>query len=130
MDAPAKRRARAGSKVDTLEAAMKPTLRHAVAAALAASAFSIAHAETYVSAPVASTSRADGAGADVAKAVADALNADSSFKDTKITVAIDEAGNIVLTGATPTQADVQRIAQVAAQAGNNAKVVNVIQADH
>jgi hypothetical protein len=116
---------------------MKPTLTLAVAAAVAAGAFSIAAAQQplpspsyraegpFVSEPVASLAGASG-DADSLKAIADALNAEPSLKNSKITVQKD-GDAVLLTGTALTRAQHDKASAIAAsQAGGEGKVVNAM----
>ena len=82
--------------------------------------------EGLVAEPTASLSRADGPGADVGKQLVDAINADQSFKGSKITVQPEE-GSITLSGVTQTRAQARQIGQMAAEKVGVEKVVNAIQ---
>jgi osmotically-inducible protein OsmY len=78
--------------------------------------------------PIASSSGAQGEGTDVVNAIVQALNAEASFTNTKITVQMDK-DVVLLTGATPTKQSAQRAGEIAAASANGAQVVNVIQPD-
>jgi hypothetical protein len=82
-----------------------------------------------VSEPVASASRTEGADADLAKAIVDALIADSSMKHSKITVQPGDGGVITLTGVTLTRAQAKRAAEIATAHAGEGKVSNAIQAE-
>src|SRR3954467_6324044 len=99
---------------------------------LAAAAFPLAQAQRYASDPAASAFRSEGPDAELAKTVADALNNDSSLKGTKISVVVDDTGSIVLVGAAPTVAEIQRASEIAERAGSDSQrvVVNAILPDH
>ena len=77
---------------------------------------------TFVQEPIASASKQD----DRAKAIVDAMNADASLKDSKITVQPGDDGSITLTGATMTEAQVKRAGEIAAAANGDGKVINTI----
>ena len=76
--------------------------------------------------PIASSSRAEGEGADVANAIVQALNADASLKDSKITVQ-PEKDYILLTGVAPSQQEMKKVTEIATAAAGGLQVVNVIQ---
>lgn len=57
--------------------------------------------------------------------IVQALNADQSLTDTKVTV-VNDSGTIYLTGATQTRAQRDRIAQDATAQAGDAKVVNIV----
>ena len=76
--------------------------------------------------PIASSSRAEGEGADVANAIVQALNADASLKDSKITVQ-PEKDYILLTGVAPSQQEMRKATEIATAAAGGLQVVNVIQ---
>jgi osmotically-inducible protein OsmY len=102
---------------------MKRTLA-LIAGALAASA-------ALAQEPIASTTIPAGDGADAAllESITQALNADATLKDTKITVQMDD-DHVLLTGATTTPELVKRAGSIAAQqAGDQKVVVNAILAD-
>ena len=107
-------------------------------AVIAGGVVSIASAQTsavqsppvaYVDEPIASAMKADGPDADKVNAIVQALNADASLKNAKITVQTDN-DVVLLTGAAATQEQVQRATEVARGSADNAKVVNVVQPDH
>ena len=119
---------------------MKFLIPHAIAGMLAAGAVSFAMAQTdpgsnaatavsFVSEPIASASRADGPDADRLNAIVQALNADESLKNSKITVVPDENGGVTLTGATMTEGQAKHAAEIAAAQAGDGKVVNAIQPD-
>ena len=116
---------------------MKPILLRAAVVVIACGAVSFATAQTsgaqspsvaYVDEPIASAMKSDGPDADKVNAIVQALNADASLKNSKITVQTDN-DVVLLTGAALTQQQVQRATEVA-RGTNNAKVVNTVQADH
>lgn len=76
----------------------------------------------FVDEPIASASKED----DGAKAIVEALNADASLKDSKITVQPMDDGAILLTGSSMTRAQAKRAGEVAAGKAGEGKVVNVI----
>src|ERR1043165_1373291 len=96
------------------------------AALLASGAATLACAQD--AAPIASTTSSGGDAATL-EAIAQALNADASLKDTKITVQAD-GDNILLTGAAQSKEQVQHAGEIANASANGAQVVNVIQPDH
>lgn len=106
----------------------------AIAALLAASAVSFATAAAptpnYVSAPIASSFKADGPQAEQMNTLVQALNGEASLQGTKITVQIDEGGNVLLTGATDSQEQSDRAAQIATSQAGAGKVVNAIVPGH
>jgi hypothetical protein len=143
---------------------MKLRLCHAIAAALAAGATSLAFAQaapqstqatladfqpaeptsapavtpawtpsqplapstmTFVQEPVASLSKTDGADAEIAKSIADALNAEPTMKNSKITVQPDN-GTFTLTGVVPTREQVKKAGEIAKQMAGEALVINAI----
>lgn len=101
-----------------------------VAALLAASAVSIATAAAptpnYVTAPIASSFKADGPQAEQMNTLVQALNGEASLQGSKITVQIDDGGNVLLTGATDSQEQAERAAQIATSQAGQGKVVNAI----
>lgn len=80
---------------------------------------------TFVQEPVASLSRTDGPDAAVAKSIADALNAEPTMKNSKITVQPDN-GTFTLTGVVPTREQVKKAGEIARQLAGEAIVVNAI----
>jgi osmotically-inducible protein OsmY len=109
---------------------MKSRIPHALAALVVAAAAGAAHSQVappanLVDEPVASVSRSD----DLANAIAQALNAEASLKQTKITVQPDEAGVILLTGSATTEAQRLRATQIAVSQAGEGKVVNTIATD-
>jgi hypothetical protein len=82
----------------------------------------VAAPATYVDAPVASVSRSD----DLANAVAQALIADTSLKDSKITVQPEDNGAILLTGVTVTNAQRQKAVEIATSHAGAGKVTNAL----
>jgi len=76
--------------------------------------------------PVASVSTGQTEGADIANAIVQALNADKSLADSKITVR-QEKDFVLLTGVSPSQQELQRATEIASQSANGAPVVNTIQ---
>jgi osmotically-inducible protein OsmY len=105
-------------------------ISRALAALLAASAVSIATAANptpnYVTAPTASSFKADGPQAEQMNTLVQALNGEASLQGSKITVQIDETGNVLLTGATDSQEQSDRAAQIATSQAGDGKVVNAI----
>lgn len=114
-----------GGPATTTSDADTPTTRPDVGSDAAVRAGHNPHAVprvVFVDEPVASASRQD----DRAKAIVDAMNADPSLKDSKITVQPGDDGSITLTGATMTEAQVKRAGEIA-QAGNgDGSVINTI----
>jgi hypothetical protein len=111
---------------------MKARIPHTLAILLLAGAAPLAYSQAgskplanFVDEPVASVSRAD----DLANAVAQALSADASLKNSKITVQPDEGGVILLTGATLTDAQRRKAAQIATTQAGEGKVVNALMTD-
>ena len=80
---------------------------------------------TFVQEPVASASRTDGAEAEMVKSILDALNAEPTLKNSKITVQPDN-GTITLTGVVPTREAVKKAGEIAKQLGGQAIVINAI----
>lgn len=80
---------------------------------------------TFVQEPVASLSRTDGADAEIAKSIADALNAEPTMKNSKITVQPDN-GTFTLTGVVPTREQVKKAGEIAKQLAGEAVVINAI----
>jgi hypothetical protein len=78
-----------------------------------------------VSEPVASVSRDD----PVAGTIAQALNAEASLKNSKITVQPDEGGVILLTGATMSEAQKIRATEIARTHAGEDKVINTLAHD-
>ena len=78
-----------------------------------------------VSEPVASVSRDD----PVAGTIAQALNAEPTLKNSKITVQHDESGVILLTGATMSEAQKLRATEIARSHAGEDKVVNTLAHD-
>jgi len=83
----------------------------------------------FVSEPVASAIKTDGEGADKMNAIVQALNADPSLKNSKITVQMDN-DVVLLTGAAMTAQQVKQATELARSSADNAMVVNTIQPDH
>ena len=79
--------------------------------------------------PIASAISTQAAVPDEVKAIVQALNAEASLKNAKITVQAD-GENILLTGRADNRDQVQKATEIARGSSNNAMVVNVIQADH
>lgn len=110
---------------------MQPRIPHVVAALLLATGTTFASAQAqpqpiYVAEPIASTSAgASGPNAELASRIAQALAADASLKNSKITVQPDENG-ILLTGVTPTLAQMGRAISVATQHAGEAIVGSAI----
>ena len=77
---------------------------------------------SFVEEPIASASKQD----DRANAIVQALNADPSLKNSKITVQPGEDGSILLTGAANTIDQSKRAGDIARQANGDGTVVNVI----
>ena len=94
---------------------MNPRFAYAVAALSAACTVALAE-------PVASVSRSD----PTADAIAQALVADASLQGSKITVQPDDGGVILLTGVTPTWAQMRKAVDVATRQAGQGKVVNAI----
>lgn len=80
---------------------------------------------TFVQEPVASLSRTEGADAEVAKSIADALNAEPTMKNSKITVQPDN-GTFTLTGVVPTREQVKKAGEIAKQMAGESIVINAI----
>jgi osmotically-inducible protein OsmY len=106
-------------------------MRHALTALLAAGALSLAHAQApaappaqadLANQPVASVSRADA----TADAIVQALIAEDSMKGSKITVQPHDGGHIVLTGVTPTRAQVRTALEIATEHAGQGKVANAL----
>jgi hypothetical protein len=74
----------------------------------------------------AATARTGGPDAELANSIAQALSADESLKNAKITVQ-PESDSVLLTGVALTNAQRQRAGEVATQAANGKTVVNAIQ---
>ena len=79
----------------------------------------------FVQEPIATATKAQGTDAQLADSIVKALDADSSMKDSKITVQAD-AGTVLLTGATLTGAQKKRAGEIAIAQAGQGKVVNVI----
>ena len=80
---------------------------------------------TFVQEPVASLSRTEGADAEIAKAIADALNAEPTMKNSKITVQPDN-GTFTLTGVVPTREQVKKAGEIAQQLAGDGVVIHAI----
>ena len=80
---------------------------------------------TFVQEPTASASRTDGAEAEMVKSILDALNAEPTLKNSKITVQPDN-GTITLTGVVPSREGVKKAGEIAKQLAPGAIVVNAI----
>ena len=117
------------------ETVMKSRLTPLVAALVLAGAAPLAYSQaaapapadvaapaSYAEAPVASVSKSD----DLANAIAQALVADASLKDSKITVQPEENGAILLTGVTPTNAQRQKALEIATSHAGAGKVSNAL----
>jgi len=105
---------------------MNAKLARYAAALVVSTAATLASAQA--AAPIASTV-SSGADSGALDAIAQALNADASLKDTKITVQAD-GENILLTGAAQSKEQVQHASEIATANANGAPVVNAIQPDH
>jgi Flp pilus assembly secretin CpaC len=122
---------------------MKPNLSLAIAALFAAGAvFAQSPAATgpqgtvvanpgvalpFVDEPAAATAKSDDPD-ELAKKVADALNAEQSLKNSKIAVT-SENGLVTLTGSVATTQQLQTASRIAAAQAGDGNVVNVIQPD-
>jgi len=111
---------------------MKPRIRNTLAVLLLAGAAPFAYSQSGPQAPasladepIASVSRPD----DVANSIAQALSADASLKNTKITVQPDDNGVFLLTGATSTDAQRRKAGQIATAQAGEGKVVNALMTD-
>lgn len=82
----------------------------------------VAAPATYADSPVASVSKSD----DLANTIAQALIADASLKDSKITVQPEANGAILLTGVTPTNAQRQKAVEIATSHAGAGKVTNAL----
>lgn len=81
---------------------------------------------TYVSEPIASIGvGARGPNVEMANAIVQALAADPSLKQSKLTVLPEEEG-VLITGVTPTLKQMAHISNVASQHANGGKVVNIV----
>ena len=101
----------------------KPIQR--AAALLASTAAAIALAQE----PIASFTASDGADAGPLNAIAQALNAEASLGNSKITVQPD-GDHDLLTGVTPTLEKSKKATEIAQAAAGNTVVVNAIQPEH
>ena len=123
---------------------MKARLPQAVAAALAVGAAALAMAQAqpptwpanatepspvpppaFVQGPVASAAKTGGTDTDLVSGIVAALNADTSPKDSKITVAAED-GNVTLTGATQTKEQRDKAGEIALAQAGDGKVVNAV----
>ncbi|HUJ00108.1 MAG TPA: BON domain-containing protein [Usitatibacter sp.] len=117
---------------------MKSRIPACAAALLAAGAVSLAAAQTaqpsppasspsldFVQEPIATATQAQGKDAQLGAAIVQALDADPSLKDSKITVQ-PENGKVTLTGATLTRAQKQRAGEIAIAQAGQGKVINAI----
>jgi osmotically-inducible protein OsmY len=107
---------------------MNAPLSRAVAALIAAGSVSMVSAQVatnFAPGPIASAATTTGGDQAVVDAIVSALNSDQSLKDSKITVA-DDDGNVLLTGATQTRAQKDKIMQIATANAGDAKVVNTV----
>jgi BON domain len=116
-----------------METVMKPSRLSPLVAGILAAAIPLAFAQQptpvgegprFVQEPVATTSRDDA----VANAIAQELNADPSLKQSKITVQPVEEG-IMLTGVTPSYAQMRRAGEIAKAHAGEGQVANVIQSE-
>ena len=82
-------------------------------------------AMAFVQEPIATATKATGRDAQVADAIVTALDADSSMKDSKITVQAD-TGKVLLTGATLTRAQKKRAGEIAIAQAGEGNVVNAV----
>lgn len=103
-----------------------------IAALLAASAATFAFAQATPPTPahgdaavVSVATGAKGPNLEVANTIAQALAADTSLKQTKVTVAPEEKG-ILLTGVTPSLQQMNRIVQIATQHAGEGNVKNAL----
>ena len=114
---------------NTLSNANTPTARPDISSDAAVRAGRNPHAVPamqFVPEPTASSSKTQGPDAERAKAIVDALNADASLKDSKITVQPTEDDTITLSGATMTRAQAKRAGEIAAAQAGEGKVINAI----
>ena len=110
---------------------MKPRIRNILAVLVVAGAAPLAYSQSGTQAPasladepIASVARPD----DLANAIAQALSADASLKNSKITVQLDDNA-ILLTGATSTDAQRRKAGQIATAQAGEGKVVNALMTD-
>ena len=110
---------------------MKARIPHTLAVLLLAGAAPLAYSQSgsqppasLADAPVASVARSD----DMANSIAQALSADASLKNSKITVQLDDNA-VLLTGATSTDAQRRKAGQIATSQAGEGKVVNAIMTD-
>ena len=82
----------------------------------------------FVKEPVASASTTQGAEAQLAASIVQALNADPALQNSKIAV-VPAEGTVVLSGVTLTDAQKKQAVQVAASHAGETKIVDAIQSD-
>ena len=80
---------------------------------------------TFSQAPIASAATAQGGNQAMVDSIVAALNAEPSLQESKITVQ-DDGGNILLTGATQTRAQVKKASDIATAQAGDVKVVNTV----
>jgi len=111
---------------------MKQRILVSIAGALIASAATLAAgqtpAPTFVSEPVASAALTGSPDQAIIDATVQALNAEPSLKNSKITVT-SEDGVITLTGSVTTVDQATRASRIAATQAGDGKVINAIQPD-
>ena len=115
---------------------MNKRIAHALAAVIAATALPLAFAQApapevkpqhaYVEEPVASASLAEGPESERLNALVQALGAEASLKGSKITVAAEPDGGVLLTGVTVSRAQQQKALEIAKSQAGEGKVVNAI----
>ena len=109
---------------------MKSRIPYAIAALLAAAAMPLAWSQAastpqpadLSASPIASVSRAD----PMADSIAQALIAEPTMKDSKITVQPDENGVVLLTGVAPTEMQRIKAQDIAKAQAGEGKVINAI----
>jgi len=100
-----------------------------LAAATLVSAQPTEKAPAFADEPIASPIATQSAIPDTVNAIVQALNAEATLRNAKITVQPD-GENILLTGRADNRDQVQKATEIARASSNNAMVVNVIQPDH
>ena len=115
---------------------MNKRIAQALAAIIAATALPLAFAQApapeakpqyaYVEEPVASASLAQGPESERLNALVQALGAEASLKGSKITVAAEPEGGVLLTGVTISRAQQQKAIEIAKSQAGEGKVINAI----
>jgi len=105
---------------------MNAYISRAIAVMLAAGSVSIVSAQVaFAPAPVASAATTSGGDQALVDSIVGALNADPSLKDSKVTVS-DDDGHILITGATKSREQRDKIVEIATAQAGEVKVVSSV----